>query len=82
MYGARGVGYIQYHHRTPLTELDAGRRPTPDDLHLICANCHAMLHAEDQPITVEELKALVRDIQRSSVRDLATRLTKPDTSDH
>jgi 5-methylcytosine-specific restriction enzyme A len=78
MYGARGEGYIQYHHRTPLTDLDTGRRPSPDDLHLICANCHAMLHAGDRPITVEELRTIVRERQRSTIRDLASRLNDPE----
>jgi 5-methylcytosine-specific restriction protein A len=81
VYGARGEGYIQYHHSAPLADLSPGRLPTPDDLHLICANCHAMLHAGEQTLTVDELKAVVRDIQRSSVRDLASRLRKPDPSD-
>jgi 5-methylcytosine-specific restriction protein A len=80
VYGARGEGYIQYHHTAPLADLAPGRLPTPDDLHLICANCHAMLHTGEQALTVDDLKAIVRDIQRSSVRDLVSRLGKPTTN--
>ena len=77
-YGPRGQGYIQFHHRTPLAEINEHTRPTPGDLHMICANCHTMLHTGDASITLEELKAIVRDTQRASIRELASRFTKPE----
>ena len=76
-YGDRGAGYIQFHHRAPLRELTEQTRPQPADLHLICANCHAMLHAGDGSITLADLKAIVRDVQRAGIRDLADRMGKP-----
>lgn len=78
MYGTRGEGYIEYHHRAPLADLVAGMRPSPEDLHLICANRHAMLHLGDDPISLVDLKEMVRNAQRASIRDLAARLNNPE----
>jgi predicted HNH restriction endonuclease len=44
-YGEIGYGYAHVHHRVPLGK--AGRRghkTTLDDLAIVCANCHAMIH--------------------------------------
>src|SRR3954454_6398661 len=79
-YGDIGAGYIQFHHRVPLRDLNENTRPTANQLHLLCANCHAMLHLTDGPIPLDDLKAIVRERQRSGIRDLANRLGSPSTS--
>ncbi len=76
-YGERGAGYIQFHHRAPLRDLTEQTRPSPADLHMICANCHTMLHAGDEPITLAELKAIVREVQRAGIRELADLMGPP-----
>lgn len=44
-YGALGRGYAQVHHLIPLASLDAeGEEVRLEDLAIVCANCHAMLH--------------------------------------
>ena len=57
-YGHRGRHFIEAHHKVPLSKLEEGQRveTTVDDLALICANCHRMLHKSPYS-TVEELKA-------------------------
>jgi len=72
-----GAGYTQFHHRAPMRDLTETTRLTADQLHLICANCHAMLHNGPSPLTLDELKTAVRDVQRSSVHALQSRLTEP-----
>jgi 5-methylcytosine-specific restriction enzyme A len=57
-YGEHGHGYIECHHIAPL----AVTGPTTtklEDLALVCANCHRMLHRGAPPPTVDELKAVV-----------------------
>jgi predicted HNH restriction endonuclease len=56
-YGPRGEDRIQGHHRTPVTELlpDTVRRP--QDLAMVCPNCHDIIHATKPWLTVEELRA-------------------------
>ncbi|SKB40636.1 5-methylcytosine-specific restriction enzyme A [Sphingobacterium nematocida] len=43
-YGEIGYGFIECHHRTPLYELTESTVTKLDDLMLVCANCHRMLH--------------------------------------
>jgi len=59
-YGDLGNGFIECHHRVPLSELDQERETRLDDLALVCANCHRMLH-RNTALSIEELKSLIRD---------------------
>lgn len=43
VYGERGTGYIEVHHVLPL-HASGPVKTTPDDLALLCANCHRMCH--------------------------------------
>lgn len=45
VYGDLGAGYAQVHHKSPLGAAPGrGRRTDLDDLAIVCANCHAMIH--------------------------------------
>jgi len=59
VYGERGRGFIEVHHLQPLHTLVAGARTRLEDLALLCANCHRMLHARNPWLTPPELRALV-----------------------
>lgn len=56
VYGARGDGFIECHHTVPLHELDMRARTRLEDLVLVCANCHRMLHASRPVATIAELR--------------------------
>jgi hypothetical protein len=44
-YGALGKGYAQVHHRLPLGKASHdGQKTKLEDLAIVCANCHAMIH--------------------------------------
>jgi 5-methylcytosine-specific restriction protein A len=44
-YGELGSGYAQVHHKVPLSRApERGRQVRLDDLAVVCANCHAMIH--------------------------------------
>lgn len=44
-YGPLGFGYAEVHHRVPLADLDAaGAQTRLQDLAVVCANCHRMIH--------------------------------------
>ena len=52
-------GYIQIHHRKPLSEHEGTVNPATD-LVPLCANCHAMAHRRRTTVTsIEELKILI-----------------------
>ena len=60
-YGALGEGFIECHHKTPLAELDASTETSLDDLALVCANCHRMLHRSAEGLSVDELKKRIQE---------------------
>ena len=39
-----GEGFIEVHHLSPLSTQDEPRKTTLEDLLLVCANCHRMIH--------------------------------------
>lgn len=60
-YGELGAGYIEVHHKKPVSE---GVRITDlnKDLVMLCSNCHTMIHrGKAHMITVEELKRIIAE---------------------
>lgn len=43
-YGAAARGFAHVHHLKPLASLEAPRRTRLEDVAIVCANCHAMIH--------------------------------------
>jgi predicted HNH restriction endonuclease len=43
-YGPLGAGYAQVHHLQPLAATDAVVETKLEDLAIVCANCHVMIH--------------------------------------
>jgi predicted HNH restriction endonuclease len=59
-YGSIGKEFIHVHHLTPVSQLDDDYEVDPiQDLRPVCPNCHAMLHQEDPPITIERLQQII-----------------------
>ena len=60
VYGPLGAGFIHVHHVDPIAASGVRHRVDPvTDLVPVCPNCHAMLHRDDPPMSVEALRALV-----------------------
>ncbi len=57
-YGERGDGYIECHHTRPLS--DGARETCPEDLILVCASCHRMIHRKEPWLEIDELKDIVK----------------------
>lgn len=63
-YGQLGHPYIECHHRNPLSErpeeeqLD-GAVTGVEEIAVVCANCHRMLHRRRPALAVEELRSLL-----------------------
>lgn len=55
VYGERGLGFIECHHVTPLSEIVIGRKTRLEDLALVCANCHRIIHAKRPWLTITQL---------------------------
>lgn len=59
VYGHLGEGFAECHHIKPLSTLEPGSRTRLEDLAIVCANCHRMLHRGNPWATVSELKQVV-----------------------
>ena len=58
VYGEHGRDYCEVHHRIPLHE--SGQTTTKlEDLAILCANCHRMIHRRNPWLTVEDLAELI-----------------------
>ena len=57
-YGSHGDGYIECHHVVPLHASGEGKTRL-DDLILICANCHRMIHRRNPWLTPDQLRELI-----------------------
>lgn len=61
-YGPRGHKFMEAHHIKPLSQLEPeGEVVKIDDLALICANCHRMVHRKSPWLGLDELKNILRD---------------------
>lgn len=54
-YGERGRDFIEAHHRKPISTLTGAVATKVEDLEMVCANCHRMLHRPPW-ISVQELR--------------------------
>ncbi len=64
-YGDIGKGFAECHHRTPMHTLSEESVTTLDQLAVVCANCHRILHRPPF-LTVEQLRNLFNQRQFGS----------------
>jgi 5-methylcytosine-specific restriction enzyme A len=57
-YGDRGARYAECHHAVPL-HVSGETKTRLEDLVILCANCHRMIHRGDPWLTPAELRSLV-----------------------
>lgn len=61
-YGEIGKGFIHVHHLTPVSQIGKAYQVDPiNDLIPVCPNCHSMLHKQEPPLTIDELKTLMNN---------------------
>ncbi len=59
-YGERGRGFIEVHHVLPLAAILPNTVTNLDDLMLLCANCHRMVHWKQPILDVMTLREITR----------------------
>lgn len=59
-YGAVGHGYIEAHHTVPVKDLRKGSQTRVEDIALVCANCHRMLHRRRPWLKMEGIRAVLK----------------------
>ncbi|KAA5542073.1 hypothetical protein F0145_19945 [Adhaeribacter rhizoryzae] len=57
-YGEIGRGFIHVHHVTPVSTIGKSYQIDPiKDLIPVCPNCHAMIHSQGPPLSINDLKS-------------------------
>ena len=59
-YGSLGKGFLEVHHKVPISQYKNVHSITLNDLCAVCSNCHRMLHRTKDPMNVDELKKFVQ----------------------
>ena len=60
-YGPTAAGFIEIHHITPVSQLGTDYIVDPaQDMVPLCPNCHAVAHRREPPLSVDEIKNLLR----------------------
>lgn len=61
-YGNLGFKFIQVHHLTQVATIKQEYQVNPvQDLRPVCPNCHSMLHKQSPPLTIDELKEIIKN---------------------
>jgi hypothetical protein len=58
-YGEIGAGFIEAHHKNPLSEQEGEFETKASDIALVCSNCHRMLHKGNPVYSIEQLKEMI-----------------------
>ncbi len=60
-YGQIGKDFIHVHHLKQVATIRKEYKIDPiQDLRPVCPNCHAMIHKRKEPLTIEEMKEIIR----------------------
>ena len=60
MYGLIGEDFIECHHTLPVSELTPDSKTRIEDIALLCANCHRMVHRRRPWLRIEDLRKLLQ----------------------
>jgi len=64
-YGSLGYKFIHVHHLKQVASIKQEYTLNPiHDLRPVCPNCHSMLHKQNPPLTIDELRDLIKNVYR------------------
>ncbi|WP_198514336.1 HNH endonuclease [Algoriphagus formosus] len=59
VYGDLGKNFIEGHHIEPLSKRTKNKNTNPEDIALLCSNCHRMVHRLPHPIPKSDLTSIL-----------------------
>lgn len=59
-YGILGEDFIEGHHTVAVSMMNPNHQTKPEDIALVCANCHRMLHRKRPWLGIDELKEILK----------------------
>ena len=66
-YGELGKGFCEVHHKNPLSEVDNETQTSLEDLAIVCANCHRMIHRSQPMMSIEEI---IKYLEKVSIKSI------------
>lgn len=60
VYGELGLDFIEGHHTIPVSEMEENQNTKPQDIIMVCSNCHRMLHRKSPCLDSRELKKIIK----------------------
>ena len=70
IYGELGEDFIEGHHKKPIAQLKEGDTTKPEDIVMLCSNCHSMIHISDENLSVGDLKVIINIKDRKRLLQL------------
>ncbi len=58
-YGAAAAKYCEVHHLLPFSNVNDIARTRMEDLAIVCANCHRVVHLQNPPYTLVQVKSML-----------------------
>lgn len=58
-YGPAATDYCEIHHLQPLAEVEHTTRTRMEDLAILCANCHRVVHLHNPPYTLKQVRSML-----------------------
>ena len=59
-YGKTGTDFIEAHHTIAVSTMAENHQTSPDDIALLCANCHRVVHKKRPWLTMKKLNSLLK----------------------
>lgn len=66
MYGANGERCLEAHHRIPIEQLQPDSITRVEEMAVVCASCHRIIHSQKPCIPVEDLAAALKSVELAS----------------
>ncbi len=65
-YGELGKGYCEAHHsKKQLSEYDGKEKTKPEDLAIVCSNCHRIIHRKKKMLDIKKLEKKYKEIAKA-----------------
>lgn len=59
-YGGIGIDFIEGHHTVAVKEMSPNHKTKPEEIAMLCSNCHRMVHKKRPWLTMEQLSKILK----------------------
>lgn len=65
-YGSAASDYCEVYHLLSLSEVEETTQTRMEDLAILCANCHRVVHLRNPPYTLNEVRSMLAKLPQPS----------------